>query len=485
MIQPGLQRITQLLADTRLPWKAIHVSGTNGKGSICAYVSAMLDVYNNSRYRERHGQPLITHGRFTSPHLIDRWDCITINGRSISGPLFKEIESHYLQRGKENSIGASEFELMTAAAFHAFTAAKLDVAVVEVGMGGTEDATNVIGQGKGNSPPLVTAIAKIGMDHQEFLGDTLEGIASHKAGIIKPGAFVPYDNSNTEEAKAVFEKAISKRDAIPASWNDIFPGQTTTQLGLRIPGWLDHTQSTSKSSFWSEAPVHTRYNTSVAIRSTWAALTGLSRLTPTLMSQSAKEVQELLDDMLAVPQHNSPPGRQQIVDIEPLTGKETLVLLDGAHNADSAVVLAETVNRMREKASQTDQKRSSTTEPTRAPVTWVFAASSTKDVTQILKPLLRPGDKLHAVEFHTPVEGMPWVKPMSSKNIIEAAGRVLPSEGLSECRSWGTKVGEALVSASKESHGGIVVVAGSLYLVGDVYRRLTEASKSKSVKDEE
>lgn len=82
MIELGLQRISRLLSQTHLPWRAIHVAGTNGKGSICVYISGMLEAYNNSSFRKINKRPAIRHGRFTSPHLVDRWDCISITPMS-------------------------------------------------------------------------------------------------------------------------------------------------------------------------------------------------------------------------------------------------------------------------------------------------------------------------------------------------------------------------------------------------------------------
>jgi len=106
MIELGLQRISRLLSKTHLPWRAIHVAGTNGKGSICVYISGMLEVYNDSPLRLAKKQPRIRHGRFTSPHLIDRWDCISINQKPVSSALFHEIEKKVLQRNAREEINA-------------------------------------------------------------------------------------------------------------------------------------------------------------------------------------------------------------------------------------------------------------------------------------------------------------------------------------------------------------------------------------------
>ena len=132
MIELGLARISTLLRHTPQPWKAIHVAGTNGKGSICAYLSAMLNASG------------VRCGRFTSPHLIDRWDCITINDETVRESIFKDAESLVLGRNSTEKIGASEFELLTATAFEVFAKEKIEMGVIEVGLGGRLDATNAM-----------------------------------------------------------------------------------------------------------------------------------------------------------------------------------------------------------------------------------------------------------------------------------------------------------------------------------------------------
>lgn len=181
MINLGLARISRLLADTSLPWRAIHVAGTNGKGSVCAYASAMLQAAS------------VAHGRFTSPHLIDRWDGIAINERTVGQDRFLAVEGEVKHRNRTEGIGASEFELLTATAFTCFSREKVRLAVVEVGLGGKDDATNIL------QDPIATVITSISKDHEPFLGNTLEKIAEHKAGIIKPGAPCFVDATNPPE----------------------------------------------------------------------------------------------------------------------------------------------------------------------------------------------------------------------------------------------------------------------------------------------
>ncbi|WP_375250361.1 bifunctional folylpolyglutamate synthase/dihydrofolate synthase [Sphingomonas sp.] len=167
----GLDRITRLLArlgdpHLRLP-PVFHVAGTNGKGSTCAYLRAVLEA---AGYR--------VHG-YTSPHLVRFNERIRLAGRLIDDEALATVLSEVLDRGGD--IGASFFEVTTAAAFLAFAQVPADACVIEVGLGGRLDATNVV------RDPVAGGIAALGIDHQSFLGDTIEQIAAEKAGIAKPG----------------------------------------------------------------------------------------------------------------------------------------------------------------------------------------------------------------------------------------------------------------------------------------------------------
>jgi len=194
MIELGLSRISQLVKYTPLTWKAIHIAGTNGKGSVASYLSSLL----------KRGK--IRTGRFTSPHLIDRWDCIVIDEETVAKPVFDLVESEVKARNGKYNIGASEFELLTATAFGIFNRHRVDVGVVEVGLGGRLDATNVLTA----EDVIVSIITKIGIDHQAVLGDTLGEIATEKGGIIKKGVPFLVDSTNPPEVLAALEACAAK-----------------------------------------------------------------------------------------------------------------------------------------------------------------------------------------------------------------------------------------------------------------------------------
>ncbi len=169
-IKLGLDRIKGILALINNPQdkiKFIHVAGTNGKGSTCAVLNQIL-VENE-----------LKTGLYTSPHLFRYNERIKINNEEIKTSDLDEIVIFIEEIAKKNNINLTEFEILTAAAFYYFEKEKVDVAILETGLGGRFDATNVI------KNPLVTIITDIDMEHTERLGDTIEKISFEKAGIIK------------------------------------------------------------------------------------------------------------------------------------------------------------------------------------------------------------------------------------------------------------------------------------------------------------
>jgi dihydrofolate synthase/folylpolyglutamate synthase len=181
----GLDRITALLARLGNPHlglpPVLHVAGTNGKGSTCAFLRAAIE-----------GAGLTAHV-YTSPHLVRFNERIRLAGTLIEDEALAPLLEEVLDEGGD--LNASFFEVTTAAAFLAFARTPADACIIEVGLGGRLDATNVIPR------PAATAIAQLGIDHQSFLGDTAEAIAAEKAGIAKPGvALVTMRYSNSVAA---------------------------------------------------------------------------------------------------------------------------------------------------------------------------------------------------------------------------------------------------------------------------------------------
>ena len=163
----GLDRTFQLLrliGNPQSRFDSFHVAGTNGKGSVVATLAALLEAKGHRV------------GRYMSPHLIDFRERITVNGHAVSEKYVIEFLDRW--SADAEALGATFFEITTALAFHHFAESAVDVAVIETGLGGRLDSTNVI-------EPLVAGITSIGLDHQEYLGHTEEAIAREKAGIVK------------------------------------------------------------------------------------------------------------------------------------------------------------------------------------------------------------------------------------------------------------------------------------------------------------
>ncbi|MDO8897655.1 MAG: Mur ligase family protein, partial [Bacteroidales bacterium] len=158
-------KLLELLGEPQKSFRSIHIAGTNGKGSVSHMLASIL---NSAGYKT---------GLYTSPHLKDFRERIRINGEMISeNKVISFIESH---KDDFEKMELSFFEMTVGMAFQHFKEENIDIAIIETGMGGRLDSTNLV-------MPLLSIITNIGYDHTQFLGDTLEKIAAEKAGIIKP-----------------------------------------------------------------------------------------------------------------------------------------------------------------------------------------------------------------------------------------------------------------------------------------------------------
>ncbi|MEH3154228.1 MAG: bifunctional folylpolyglutamate synthase/dihydrofolate synthase [Gordonia paraffinivorans] len=239
-IEPSLSRIAalmDLLGSPQRGYASIHVAGTNGKTSVTRMIDALLMALHRRT------------GRITSPHLQLATERIALDGRPITPrqyvDAFRDLEP-YVTMVDDSSVGAggprmSKFEVLTAMAYAVFAEAPVDIAVVETGMGGTWDATNVI-------EPSVAVITPIAMDHADYLGDTLTKVAGEKAGIIKPAVddLVPVDPiailaTQEPEAAAVLMARVAETDVVVARQDSEFRvlerrtavgGQMVTLQGL-------------------------------------------------------------------------------------------------------------------------------------------------------------------------------------------------------------------------------------------------------------
>lgn len=207
-------RLMEMLGGPHRAFRAVHVAGTNGKGSTSAFIASMLQA---SGYRV---------GLYTSPHLISFTERIRINNVPISEQkvvaLARRVREECKRASPASALNPTFFEVTTAMAFTYFAEEGVDIAVIEVGMGGRLDSTNVI-------TPLVSVITNIDIEHAEFLGDTLTRIAGEKAGIIKPGVPVVTGAVQPEVIDVIERESAAKSAVVHRLSRDFKPDRIRTQ----------------------------------------------------------------------------------------------------------------------------------------------------------------------------------------------------------------------------------------------------------------
>ncbi|MGK7950559.1 MAG: folylpolyglutamate synthase/dihydrofolate synthase family protein [Xenococcaceae cyanobacterium] len=395
----GLERIKRLLANLNNPHDRvpiIHVGGTNGKGSVCAYLSSIL---TEAGYKV---------GRYTSPHLIDWTERICLNEKPIETETLAKI-LHQIQSAidpKEES--PTQFEVITAAAWLYFAQSRVDIAVMEVGLGGRLDATNVIDR------PLVSVITSISKEHWQRLGPTVADIAREKAGILKENCPAVIGKLPSEAAK-VFTSKIQELNC-PTIWV-----KDAELLENRL-NWAKYQDLEYPLSLLGEVQLT---NSALAIAACQILQQQGWNISTTAIQAGMKKTRWL--------------GRLQWTNWKNLS-----LLVDGAHNPAAAIALRNYVD---------TQAKS---------VIWVMGMLSTKDHEDIFKALLRPQDELHLV----PVPEHSTAEP---QELAELAQQVCPQ--LSQCQTY-PDVFTALdrVEKEKQNSDRLVVLCGSLYLIGYFFK---------------
>ena len=307
----GLERMVELLVlqgNPHLKLKVIHIGGTNGKGSTIAFLKKMLEKLG------------LRVGVFSSPYLIHYTDQISINGESIPEARLETLMADYqtlLEReSADNLQGTTEFEIITAIAYDYFASEQVDVAIMEVGMGGLLDSTNVC-------QPILTGITTIGLDHVALLGDTLEAIAEQKAGIIKQG--IPLVTGHiVPEALTVIDSIAEAKNAPRLAYGKDY--QVRHQESVVAGEIFDYTSSVRQGRFQTGLlGLHQIENAGMALAllDTYCQETGRELASNDLVAQALKETRW--------------PGRLEVVSSAPL------LLLDGAHNPHAIKALLATL----------------------------------------------------------------------------------------------------------------------------------------------
>lgn len=307
----GLERMVELLAlrgNPHLKLKVIHIGGTNGKGSTIAFLKNMLEKLG------------LRVGVFSSPYLIHYTDQISINGESIPEARLESLMADYqsLLEGEvaANLQGTTEFEIITAIAYDYFASEQVDVAIMEVGMGGLLDSTNVC-------QPILTGITTIGLDHVALLGDTLEAIAEQKAGIIKQG--IPLVTGRiAPEALAMIDRIAEGKDAPRLAYGTDY--HVNHQESVVTGEVFDYTSAVRQGRFHTGLlGLHQIENAGMAIA-----------LFDAVCQEDGRELASN-DLIVQVLEETRWPGRLEIVSRDPL------MILDGAHNPHAIKALVATL----------------------------------------------------------------------------------------------------------------------------------------------
>jgi dihydrofolate synthase / folylpolyglutamate synthase len=412
LIDLELGRIERLLADVgsphlRLP-PVVHVAGTNGKGSLVAYLRAMAEA---AGYRVHV---------YTSPHLVRFNERIRVAGELISDDMLEDVLTEAEQANNEQPI--TFFEITTVSAFLAFARVPADLALLEVGMGGRNDTTNVV-------EPALSAITPIGYDHTSFLGDTLEKIAAEKAGILKRA--VPAVIGRQRDASAGVIAARAGELAAPLFRMGREWQVTPTPLGFRYDSDLLGLDLPSPALVGA----HQIDNAATAVACIERLRATQFRIDDTAIRKGLASVEW--------PARLQKLSRGPLVDALPPASE---LWLDGGHNEDCGIVLAR-------------QSAEWAREPAALPLYLIFGMLTTKDASGFLRPLGRHASTARAV----PIKGHAAYTPQEAcARAAEVGLDCLPANDV------GAALEDLLATQPAPMR---VLICGSLYLAGEVLAR--------------
>jgi len=407
-IKPGLEVMSALLAELGNPqasFLSVHIAGTNGKGSTAATIESVARCMG------------LKTGLNTSPHLCSFSERIKIAGEPISDAELVSILEEVDAADKRTGLrSATFFECATAMAFLAFQQAEVQLAVVETGLGGRWDATNVI-------TPLVSVITRIDLDHTQWLGSTLAEVASEKAGIIKPGRPVISAPQDPAVLRVLEDTATEASSPFLVADQQVSIGRSSVD----IDGQKVQIDSQLGGYGHCRFPLHGEHqlqNLAVAIAACESICDTIGiPLEPKVVKQGVVSIEW--------------PGRFDVVETDPP------LVLDGAHNPAAMNILIETLDAVFPKM----------------PVAFVASFLRDKDVSKILPKMADASRKI----WLSPLDqGRTTVRAATADELAEKADStqvnavVSPlEESLSEARAWA------------QEHDGVVCVTGSLFLVAE------------------
>jgi dihydrofolate synthase / folylpolyglutamate synthase len=400
----GLTRSQTLLAALGSPHESvpiIHVAGTNGKGSVCAYLSSVLSA---AGYKV---------GRYTSPHLVNWNERICIDGEPIKTEIAVTILEEVIAKIDPHLPTPTQFEIVTAAAWQYFAQSQVDIAVIEVGLGGRLDATNVCDR------PLATVITSIDREHWQQLGDTIAKITTEKAGILKLNC-PAIIGTLPPDAIAVVQARIEALNC-PTVWVKpavkLSPTNLTSIPELpidRLP-WVEFDGMKYPLALLGEMQLT---NSAIAIA------------TIQTLRQSGWQIS---DESIV----NGMAKTQWLGRIQWTTWQGHKLLIDGAHNAAAAIALREYVDTLN------------------TPINWVIGMLSTKAHREIFQALLKPGDRLALVP-------VPDHSSADLAGLAELAREICPE--LESIDIYQDLAAGLTTATTVTNHQ--LVLCGSLYLLG-------------------
>lgn len=401
--------LLNLLGNPHKNLKVIHVAGTNGKGSISSYIHTVL---------KEEGYKV---GLYISPYLEEFTERMTINGKEIAGErlaevttIVKEKVEQMVEDGKNHP---TEFEVVTAIAFCYYAQENVDYLILEVGMGGRLDSTNII------DTPLISIITPIGFDHMEYLGETIEEIAYEKCGIIKENGFVL---SYPQEKKVM--KVIE--DTCKEKNSELFV--------MDFDGLTIH-RSNIEEQVFSANILGKSYN-NVRIK-----LAGIHQVYNACMALGAVEILkehrtiDISDESISDGLYNTKwPGRFEVMQ------KEPLIIIDGAHNLHGADSLRKNIELLLK-----DYK-----------ITFVIGMLEDKDVKAVLEDLIPLADRVIATRPSSP-------RAMKAADLAEGLKTFEKETHVYE------DIKEAIKTAMDiTGRDEAIIFAGSLYMIGEVRKIL-------------
>lgn len=460
-IDLSLDRLKTFLPLLPVAYKrpTIHIAGTNGKGSISAILTSIFLA----------ASPPPRVGRYNSPHLTKVTDCITINDQPVDDKIYESTRSEVEALTRSSGIDLTLFEILTVTALQILEKLEVEVAVIEVGMGGRLDATNIIP----DDAILVSALSTVDLDHQNFLGPTVEDISREKAGIARSGKPFVLGHQQHSQVWRVVKEMLDSKGAVAKNPISVIKRRSVEKVSLQRENYqipqpqlvqfvLPSVGPQAIDTSFPLAGDHQIVNLSTALGAL-ECLSSFKNLSSTVVKDGIANVR----------------WRGRLSWHTPNLGNlPHPVLIDGAHNPGSSEALSKYIQRT----------IADLTSPSEVHLHFIvgMSYSPSKPPRETLLPLLGNLPQqvakidVHLVEFSLP-EGMPWVKPVASKSLEQTVKELLPradtwtgsSEACSDTDLQRAlqRVGSAVKKGDDNWHH-FIVLAGSLYLVADFYRLL-------------